>query len=63
MRGNQLLPYPVNALVGRLVNVNAADLIKSEESRPAVVADALKNVVERGKAIGEAVPILKPRMP
>lgn len=54
--GHQLLPDPVNALVRRLVNVDAAQLIESEESRPSVIAQALKNFVERGKAISKAIP-------
>jgi hypothetical protein len=49
--------------VCRLVNVNAAELIESEKSRPAVIAHALKNFVECGKAIGKTIPVLKSRMP
>ena len=61
--GDQLLPHPANALVGRVVDVNTAVLVKAKERRLVVVADILKRLVDRGKAIGQAIPVREPRMP
>ena len=61
--GDQLLPDPANALVGRVVDVNTAVLVKAKERRLVVVADILKRLVNRGKAISQAIPVREPRVP
>ena len=63
MGRDELLPHPANALMRRFVDVNPAVLIEPKERRFFVVADALKRLIDRGEAIGEAVAVREPRMP
>ena len=57
IRDEQLFPYPADAVVGRLVNVDMAVLVETEQSRLGVVSNRLKDLVDRGEAIGEPVAV------
>src|SRR6516225_10076487 len=57
--GEQLIPYPANAVVGRFVNVDMAVLVETEQRRLRVIADSLKDLIDRGETIGEPVTIRK----
>jgi len=52
IRDEQLLPHAAHAVVGRLVNVNMAVLVETEQCRYRIISHCLKNLVDRGKAIG-----------
>ena len=45
--------------MGRFVNVNMAVLVETEQCRLAVIADCLKNLIDRGKTISKPVTIRK----
>lgn len=62
MGRHELLPHPADALICRIVDVNPAVLIEPKQRRFLVVSNALKRRINRGKAIGEAIPVRKPRM-
>ena len=59
IRDEQLLPRPAQAVVGRLVNVNMAVLIKTEQCRLRIISHCLEDLVDRGKAIGKPITVRK----
>jgi hypothetical protein len=61
MSQDELLPNPADAATCCVVDVNPAVLIKPKQRR-FIVSNALKRRINRGKAIGEAIPIRKPRV-
>jgi hypothetical protein len=62
IRREQLLPQAADAVVGRLVNVNMAVLVEAEQRRLRVIADGLKDLIDRSETIGEPITIGKPGM-
>ena len=59
IRDEQLLPRPAHAVVGRLMNVNMAVLVETEQCRLRVISHCLEHLVDRGKAIGKPVTVRK----
>ena len=59
IRDEQLLPRPAHAVVGRLMNVNMAVLVETEQCRLGVISHCLEELVDRGKAIGKPITVRK----
>ena len=48
IRDEELLPRPAHAVVSRLVNVNMAVLVETEQRRCRIISHCLKDLVDRG---------------